>query len=398
MTLMAVLGGLAALEMVAAGLVRWLRPGCKWIITPADEHPPIPADGLAKFLDHGWDPELGWVRKPGTSNQEVGADGRVVGFHIDGRGARRNPGFEDRAPQILVYGDSYAFCRQVNDDETWPHELSRRLGVNVANFGVGNYGLDQALLRLEREFDRHPAPLILMGVVPETIVRVMSVWKHFSEYGNSFAFKPRFVLDDGALRLIPNPADRPEKFQAIEAMLPRLKAEDFFYERKFSRDLLKFPFLWHLFQRRRRHFPLLMAALHDRLSGGGNERAFTVVMEQNIALAAELYREAEPLDLMSAIGRRFADFAHGKGTKPVLVLLPQLMDLKRILLGDHYYRSLVDRLKDRMTVVDLAPALLDSGAPSELYINDKYGSHLSAAGNALIADVLAGICRRLAAA
>ena len=128
-----------------------------------------------------------------------------------------------------------------------------------------------------------------------------------------------------------------------------------------------------------------------------SEYAFTVVMEQNITLAAELYREAEPLDLLTAISRRFADFARGKGAEPVLVLLPQLMDLKRILLGDHYYRSLVDRLKDTMTVVDLAPALLDGGAPSGLYINDKYGSHLSAAGNALVADVLAGIGRPLTA-
>ena len=120
-------------------------------------------------------------------------------------------------------------------------------------------------------------------------------------------------------------------------------------------------------------------------------------MEQNIELAAKLYQEAEPLDLLTAISRRFAEFARGKGAEPVLVLLPQLMDLKRILAGDHYYRPFIDKLKDDMTVVDVAPALLDGEAFPRLYVHDKYGSHLSAAGNAVVARVLAGICRPLVA-
>ena len=37
---------------------------------------------------------------------------------------------------ISCYGDSFTFCRQVNDDETWEHYLSKKLKTNVKNFAV----------------------------------------------------------------------------------------------------------------------------------------------------------------------------------------------------------------------------------------------------------------------
>jgi hypothetical protein len=49
----------------------------------------------------------------------------------------------------------------------------------VGNYRVGNYGLDQSLLRLERELPQLEAEVVVMGVVPETVVRVQSYWKHF---------------------------------------------------------------------------------------------------------------------------------------------------------------------------------------------------------------------------
>ena len=66
--------------------------------------------------------------------------------------------------------------------------------TNVLNFGVGNYGMDQAYLRLKREYDKNRTEIVILAVVPETIVRVLNVYKHYYEYGNTFGFKPRFIL------------------------------------------------------------------------------------------------------------------------------------------------------------------------------------------------------------
>lgn len=378
----------AAFEAAVAVLIHWLKRRCPWIITPADLEPAIDSNGLGRFLAHGWDPELGWVRKPGTAHDETRQGEHVTRYHIDGNGARRNPGFEGKPALALTYGDSYTFCRHVNDDETWPHVLSRMLGGCVANHGVGNYGLDQALLRLEREFDNHPAPVVIMGVVPETICRVLSSWKHFSEYGNILAFKPRFVCAaDGDLTLLPNPADTPDKFFRIAEMLPRLKEQDFFFARKFAPDLLRFPYLWHLWRSRRRNLPLMGAALVDRLGGDGRH-AFCRVMERNIDLTATLYRESEPLDLLVAITERFAAFTRSKGAVPVLVLLPQLYDLKRLRAGDHYYARFLERIAGTLMAVDFGPEFAADGDDRANYVDDRFGGHISARGNRLVAERL----------
>ena len=100
----------------------------------------------------------------------------------------------------------------------------------MINFGVGNYGVDQALLRLKREFSKHPTKIVIMGVVPETICRIVSVWKHYYEYGNTFGFKPRFYLKNNNLNLIENPIDEKNKFEKYQNYLDEIKRYDFFYE------------------------------------------------------------------------------------------------------------------------------------------------------------------------
>ena len=49
--------------------------------------------------------------------------------------------------KISVFGDSFAFCRYVNDDETWENFLEKKIKSNVYNYGVGNYGIDQSFLK-----------------------------------------------------------------------------------------------------------------------------------------------------------------------------------------------------------------------------------------------------------
>lgn len=374
------------LELAIYALAAWLKSGCPWILLPRDLNPPIDPAGLERFLEHGWDPELGWIRKPDTSHEETGKGGAPTRYRIDPQGSRVDPAFPDGPRAAMAYGDSYAFCRQVNDDQTWPHFLGGRLGGRVENRGVGNYGLDQALRRCERE--KESASLIVMCVVPETISRVLGRWKHFSEYGNTFAFKPRYALDaEGSLTFLSNPAPTPEDFRRIPEMLADLQRTDPFYEMKFRPDLLSFPFVWALWRSRRRNLPLLAAALADRVAGGS--RAFMQVMRRNLSLASNLYRDPDSLALMTAIARRFSDVAAAQGGRPVLVMIPQLLDLERLRAGDTYYRPFLERASAFMTVVDAGPMLATAEDDAALYIEDGYGGHLSEQGNRMIADLVA---------
>lgn len=381
-----------SLEFALAGLVYWLRRDCIWLITSRDIDPPIDEKGLKAFIEHGWDKTLGWVRKPDTRHDEKGRGDTLTSYSISPDGARTNPGFEDQPLEVLAIGDSFTFGRQVNDDETWPHQLSEALNVNVGNYGVGNYGLDQALLRLERDFEKCPASVILMGVVPETICRILSVWKHFSEYGNTFGFKPRFTLEDGSLKILTNPIDDKRKFFQISKFMDRLTIDDYFFENKFSKDILSFPFLWTVARSWKRTIPLLFFAFTDRLRLT-TDHTFARVMQRNISVASDLYHNPEAISLFKSICERFTQFAKSRGAEPVLVMIPQMMDLNHIRKGDHFYKSMLDELSAEMTVIDAAPAILANSNGDTLYTHDRYGGHLSAEGNRILASLLEPVCR-----
>ena len=233
---------LIILEIFCYILINRLRDEFQWLITPKDEYPKLDKDGLKKFIKHGYDPELGWIRKPNTEKEEIGKFGKTK-YHINSDGSRKNPGHEKLPRKISIYGDSFPFARQVNDNETCNWYLSELTKTNVLNFAVGNYGLDQALLRLKREYPKNKTKFVIMGVVPSTIVRVMCMWKHYNEYGNTFGFKPRFIIENGKLKLIRNYIDKGNKFKEYKKYLSEIRKYDYFYTTKFKKEMIQFPYL-----------------------------------------------------------------------------------------------------------------------------------------------------------
>lgn len=384
----AALGGA---ELALGAAVRALRREFQWLIVPADEAPEIPAAVIDGYARQSFDPELGWVRRPCTAGRDVTDRGPVT-FHIDERGRRYNPGFGGRPSEVAVFGDSYAFCRLTADDETFPHRLSAMLGTNVLNFGVGNYGLDQAVLRLERELPGLGGRFVVMAVVPETMARIHSAWKHYFEYGNTLAFKPRFVLEGERLVLVPSAIQRAEDLASYQRELGRVRALDPFYRSKFRRDVLGAPHLWHLARRLPRHGPILLHLLRGRLTGdraAARRRAFSVIMRENTRAAADLYARPECRALLRALVARFAAACRRARRVPLLVVLPQPVDLEWIERRGDYYGAFWASLGERCSVLDLTRRFLAHPRRSELYVGGALGPHVSAEGNRMIAESLA---------
>lgn len=162
---------------------------------------PSPARGLRLVGDRypaSHHPELGWVPTPGASGRDnpwrtqvtIGADGTRSTGH-----ERAFPG-----PAWLAVGDSFTFGDEVDDDATWPAQLEQELGVAVRNGGVFGYGLDQIVLRAERLLDAAPAAGLVLGLLPEDVLRC--------EFAYRYAWKPWFDVVSGALvlRNVPVPA------------------------------------------------------------------------------------------------------------------------------------------------------------------------------------------------
>lgn len=165
------------------------------------------------------DPELGWP-----------APREIPGTRYDASGARPNPAFPQPGHEcISLYGDSFTRSPEVADAEAWGNVLSEQLGCRAANFGVGGYGTDQALLRFERNQDDR-APITIPGFFVRDVLRNVTQYLHLDFTNQPMAFKRRFALDGDGVRLIPLPripsadlttfGDHPARFLEHETFLP----------------------------------------------------------------------------------------------------------------------------------------------------------------------------------
>jgi len=393
-------GGLIAFALLLAfegtlrHLVRDARRSFQWLITEDDSLPALDPEKLAAFLGGSFSPELGWEPVPGSTGEDR-APGVLSTYSIDPTGARTGP--PDGPPAtVAAFGDSYAFCRQVDDDQTWAAVLGHHAGVGVINLGVGNYGVDQALLRyLDRRSELPAAVGTVVAVfVPETILRIQSVWKHWMEFGNSFGFKPRFVLEAGDLRLVPSPVKGAEDYERLAEVVAAI-VDDPFRESRFRRLQFRPPYLRTFLRAPVRHTMILTTVLRgrgtDRVLGlRAFDRAFARVMRSNVREAHLAYRDSDATALLTAILERFRAEVETDGRRFVVCVIPQMLDLAARRRADRTYGAYFRRLSAAMEVVDLTEALRQHPA-ADLYVHDRYGGHLSVLGNRTVAESLAKV-------
>lgn len=357
----------------------------QWLIIAKDKYPFFSKALLDKFFSESFDLELGWCRKPNTSKQEKGKHG-VTKYHINEKGQRKNPNHEHLPMCISTYGDSFTFCRQVNDKESFQWYLSELTQTNVLNYGVGNYGLDQAFLRLQREYPRNRTPIVILGGVPSTIVRILSMWKHYSEFGNTLAFKPRYILKNQKLQLIPNLINSRDKFNNYQSYLSELNKFDEFYQSKFCQEILSFPYLYHVFKMPYRHFSLI-----GRVAQGYTENRFDSaigkVMKNNLTDRKLLFEDKQAVTLMLALVKKYKEYARQQGFVPLFLWTPQKDDILCVRSGNNYYKDFIDELSQDIDVIDLTDKLIEVSSLDDYYSDDShYGGHFSQQGNQLVAE------------
>ena len=104
----------------------------------------------------GYDSELGWT-------------GGVVRRATDSPGPWAHPDEVqgDARRTVLLYGDSFSACASPRGTCFQDHleRAPEGAAYRLLNHGVGGYGLDQALLMLERTLDRHPEAAIAFGLL-----------------------------------------------------------------------------------------------------------------------------------------------------------------------------------------------------------------------------------------
>jgi len=161
-----------------------------------------------------FDQELGWVTNPDT----VGHDTRVTyRNNIAGMRADREYPAEARPGirRLAAFGESFTYCQEVDASDCWTDSLERLWpGTEVLNFGVPGYGPDQAWLRYQRDGGQYESCAVLIGFMVENVNRVVNRFYPFYQPDTGLvASKPRFLLADDSLTLLPSPVSDPGQLE-----------------------------------------------------------------------------------------------------------------------------------------------------------------------------------------
>ena len=79
-------------------------------------------------------------------------------------------------------------------------------------------------------------------------------------------------------------------------------------------------------------------------------------------------------------------FPKKKKHYPILIIFPQLIDIK-LKKTNHYYINYFNSLKTKVDVIDLTNEFKGKDL-KKMFINDKYGGHLSKLGNKFVAKII----------
>jgi len=229
------------IEFILFLFVRFFKKDFKWIITKEDKFPFKSNDNFEEFFKNSFDKKLGWDRKKNTFGYEK-LNKKLTYYKILNNGSR-NSKLKNKKSFISVFGDSYAFCSYANDQDTWESFLEYKINSCVKNYGVGNFGLDQSFLKYKKIKLKNSTKVIIFAFVPETISRINSYWKHYSEFGNKFGFKPVYKFKQNTLKLFENVLDKPIKMSELKNKIHEIKKIDDFYLRRFLKYMFKFPFI-----------------------------------------------------------------------------------------------------------------------------------------------------------
>ena len=357
-----------------------------WILTKKKLIDYFNLEKFNKFKKNTYNFFLGWDLKPNFKSYDQ-SDNNKISFSINKKGFRES-NFKNKKNKIITFGDSYTFCRQVKNKDTWQEFISKNNNIFVSNFGVGNFGFDQAYLKYKLYEKKNNARYVIFGFVPETICRIQSSWKHYLEFGNLHGFKPYCSLKKNKILINKNILKKNTAFKNLETTLNKTKHLDRFYKEKFLKHLFKFPYTISFLKNLNFNVRLFYKIISNSLinTKNLNEKVFPIIMENNIKISHSLYNESYSKSLLEKLMFKINTDVIKKNKKCLFVVFPQLFDLR--LNSRKNYQIFFKDLSNRLNIVDLTKNFSNKKDYTDYFINDKYGGHLNSKGNKYVANII----------
>ncbi len=270
--------------------------------------------------------------------------------------------------RVAIVGDSFVFAELVTFEESWGHLLEANSGgeVQVLNFGVGGYGIDQSYLRLKKDIIAWKPDVVIMGFPLADIFRTITVYPfiNWPEWSMPFS-KPRIVPDGNALKVLNVPAIAPTAIFAKSSItdLPYLEYDAGFSAREWRQSLADISYA--------------KRALFSAVTPWSEPAPYAT--EDNL------------IQLNAAIFRAFIELANENQIIPLLAYFPGQPEIERLSRGEP---TPAQRILDGIGVplVDTTPCIMEVGAIESYIPGDP---HYSARGNAAVAKCVGAALDRV---
>jgi len=344
----------------------------KLMFEPAGESAPQQSSIPGFRMFH---PALGWDYPSDIIYQDIDS----IIYHHGAYGERRTC-TSFGTTLIATYGDSFTYCANVRDEDTWQTFLAKKLSSNVLNFGVGAYGSDQAMLKYELQ-SHVRTKIVMLCIFSENINRVVNIYRPFYTHIDPVRLtKPLFVKHGDGFKLVANPVTSAGDLGKLDdpAFLTELAKLDYWYQ--FDQNLpgLSFPWFFSFFHWWRPVLNQLSLSLPHAL-GPLAARSYTW----------NLFDEDYPLAVMCHIVDRFVATARRRDSIPIIVIMPHKDYLQESMdHGVNRVARLLDHLsRQKYPFIDAVQVVADM-KPSRLQLDGWYHGHATREGNQVLADIL----------
>lgn len=317
------------------------------------------------FVD---DPALGWKPRAGAANELYAYNVAGLRAHAATDAA---PGAVPARLRVAIFGDSFAHGSEVRFEQSWGARLQATLvrpdrDVEVLNFGVPGYGMDQAFLRWSHEGRAYAPDVVVFGLQVENAGRNLNLLRVLYDSADLPFAKPRFIEAGEDLELINVPVPAPEDVVHIVQNLdawPLVR-----HERYYDRDR---------YETRPWRYSRLAGTIEALVAGGRRGQLEGDLPDEQRRLAFRI------ID-------RFAREVQASGARFVVVHFPRRSDLERARSDGRLPNlALLESVARQMPVVRIDGPLLARAGGGDLGPLFSPGGHYSPEGYGILAAAVA---------
>jgi len=242
--------------------------------------------------------------------------------------------------------------------------------LEVLNFGVGGFGLDQAYLRYLKDGYQYKSHITLIGFMSENIYRNVNTFRPFynPKTGVPLA-KPRFIISNNKLSLVPNQFNEVHEYKNLlqypQEVLHKLGINDYYFQNRYSSNIFDWSPIVRLIK-------ILINIAGNKSYGDG------------IITNGYYDENSEAFIITKRIFDQFHSEVINNNSIPIIVIFPDEGDVVR------YRREKTKRYSPVLSYFDSMGYryidIMDAFDNSD--IEDLFVGHYSPAGNRLVAKYI----------